>query len=107
MSLETAMILVKALFDTYYNEYGMTVSIREEERATVAEGAWAEMTDNKIIKALECLRGNAFDCGECPYCSCYPAPCEQQVAKDALSLINRQKEEVKKLQVFKSYFDEL
>ena len=38
MSLETAMILVKALFDTYYNEYGMTVSIREEERATVAEG---------------------------------------------------------------------
>ena len=56
---------------------------------------------------MECLRGNAFDCGECPYCSCYPAPCEQQVAKDALSLINRQKEEVKKLQVFKSYFDEL
>ena len=39
MSLETAMILVKALFDTYYNEYGMTVSIREEERVTVAEGA--------------------------------------------------------------------
>ena len=39
MSLETAMILVKALFDTYYNEYGMTVSIREEEYATVAEGA--------------------------------------------------------------------
>ena len=38
MSLETAMILVKALFDTYYNEYGMTVSIREDERATVAEG---------------------------------------------------------------------
>lgn len=38
MSLETAMILVKALFDTYYNEYGMTVSVREDERATVAEG---------------------------------------------------------------------
>lgn len=50
------------------------------------------MTDNEIIKALECLCGNAFDCGECPYCSCYPAPCEQQVAKDALSLITRQKE---------------
>ena len=55
------------------------------------------MTDNEIIKALECLRGNAFDCGECPYCSCYPAPCEQQVAKDALSLINRQKEEIERL----------
>lgn len=55
------------------------------------------MTDNEIIKALECLRGNAFDCGECPYCSCYPAPCEQQIAKDALSLINRQKEEIKGL----------
>ena len=39
MSLETAMILVKALFDTYHNEYGMTVSVREDERATVAEGA--------------------------------------------------------------------
>lgn len=39
MSLETAMILVKALFDTYYNEYRMTVSVREDERATVAEGA--------------------------------------------------------------------
>lgn len=39
MSLETAMILVKALFDTYYNEYGMTVSVREDERATVAKGA--------------------------------------------------------------------
>ena len=55
------------------------------------------MTDNEIIKALECLRGNAFDCGECPYCSCYPAPCEQQVAKDALSLINRQKEEIERM----------
>ena len=55
------------------------------------------MIDNEIIKALECLRGNAFDCGECPYCSCYPAPCEQQVAKDVLSLINRQKEEIERL----------
>ena len=49
------------------------------------------------LKALECLRGNAFDCGECPYCSCYPAPCEQQVAKDALSLITRQKEGIERL----------
>ena len=55
------------------------------------------MTDNEIIKALECLRGNAFDCGECPYCSCYPAPCEQQVAKDVISLINCQKEEIERL----------
>lgn len=55
------------------------------------------MTDNEIIKALGCLRGNAFDCGECPYCSCYPAPCEQQVAKDALALISRQKEEIERL----------
>ena len=55
------------------------------------------MTDNEIIKALECLRGDAFDCGECPYCSCYPAPCEQQVAKDALALIARQKEEIERL----------
>lgn len=32
MDIKTATILVKALFDEYYNDYGMTVSIREMER---------------------------------------------------------------------------
>lgn len=54
------------------------------------------MTDNEIIRALACLCGNAFDCGECPYCSWYSVPCRQQVAKDALALINRQQVEIER-----------
>lgn len=49
------------------------------------------MTDKDIIKALECLSGFALKCRECPYSSRYKFPlCQQQVAKDALDLINRQ-----------------
>ena len=32
MDLKTATILVKALFDEYYNDYKMTVSVKEEDR---------------------------------------------------------------------------
>ena len=64
------------------------------------------MTDNEIIKALECLCGNAFNCAECPYCSWFPLLCEQ-VAKDTLDLINRQQAEIARFKAFKSYFDEL
>ena len=32
MNIQTATILVKALFDEYYNDHSMTISIREEER---------------------------------------------------------------------------
>lgn len=56
------------------------------------------MTDNEIVKALECLCGNALNCRECPYSPRYKFPlCQQQVAKDTLSLINRQKEEIERL----------
>ena len=66
------------------------------------------MTDNEIIKTLECLCGNALNCRECPYSPRYKFPlCQQQVAKDALDLINCQQAEIEKLQAFKSYFDEL
>ena len=32
MSLETATILIKALFNEYYNDYNMKITIRKEER---------------------------------------------------------------------------
>lgn len=31
MDIEIALIAVKALFETYYNEHSMTISIKEEE----------------------------------------------------------------------------
>ena len=33
MDIKTATILVRALFEEYYNDYLMTVSVREMERA--------------------------------------------------------------------------
>lgn len=37
MDIKTATILVKALFEEYYNDYAMTVSVQEEDRAVCAE----------------------------------------------------------------------
>lgn len=55
------------------------------------------MTDNEIIKALECLCG-CVDCRECPYSPRYEFPlCQRQIAKDALDLINCQQVENKRL----------
>ena len=34
MDIKTATILVKALFEEYYNDCNMTISIKEEERVT-------------------------------------------------------------------------
>ena len=48
-----------------------------------------KLKDNEIIKALKCLFG-CVECRECPYSPRYEFPlCQQQVAKDALNLINR------------------
>ena len=57
------------------------------------------MTDNEIIKALECCRDNDNNlnmekCFEvCPY----DGECAGEFMQDVLSLINRQKEEIKRL----------
>ena len=32
MDIKTATILVRALFEEYYNEYSLTISVREMER---------------------------------------------------------------------------
>ena len=39
MDIQTATILVKALFEEYYNEYPLTVSVREMERVERCESA--------------------------------------------------------------------
>ena len=50
------------------------------------------MTDNEIIKALECCGCDNYQCDNCPYayktCTVY---------KDSLDLINRQKAEIERL----------
>ena len=55
------------------------------------------MTDNEIIEVFEnCIVKQRCDWQACPY---YDFDrCEEEVAKDALSLINRQKAEIERLQ---------
>ena len=55
----------------------------------------AKMTEEQIIKALECLAGEMIPCKDCPYSVNYTHfDCKRQAAKDALDLINRQKAEI-------------
>lgn len=59
------------------------------------------MTDNEIIKALECCSTR----GDCNKCSRYTIPyptCKEQLCKDACYLINRQKAEIEFLQSSKN-----
>lgn len=58
------------------------------------------MTDNEIIKALECVSGKIMSCRNCPYAARYPmSKCREQCAKDALDLINRQQQEIRQLRI--------
>lgn len=59
--------------------------------------AVSEMTDNEIIKGLESC-GNGTTCKQCPYFTT-SAKCVNDLCKDALDLINRQKAEIEKLTV--------
>ena len=56
------------------------------------------MTDNEIIKALECCGEfhNKRDCLKCPYYNIKIA-CSIELKNDALNLINRQKAEIERL----------
>ena len=57
------------------------------------------MTDNEIIKAMQCVIGNDVSCSECEYQKALPFPsCRRMCAKNALDLINRQKAEIERLQ---------
>ena len=56
------------------------------------------MTDNEIIKALECC--NRDDCDNCPNCL---GNCYANLAGDALDLINRQKAEIEEYKVVEKH----
>ena len=57
------------------------------------------MTDNEIIKYMQCVIGNEVSCSECTYQKVLPFPsCRMMCAKNALDLINRQKAEIENLQ---------
>ena len=53
------------------------------------------MTDNEIIKALECCTDESYEnCNECPY-SIDTVSCERmKLLEDSLDLINRQQAEI-------------
>ena len=56
------------------------------------------MTDNEIIKFMQCVMGNDANCSECRYQKVLPFPsCRMMCAKNALDLINRQKAEIERL----------
>ena len=54
------------------------------------------MTDNEIIKALECCSQNN-GCESCPYM--WMGHCTEQLPEDALGLINRQNAEIDGLKI--------
>ena len=61
------------------------------------------MTDNEIVKALECCKsGTTDDCSRCPRLDDDRTPstedCMEKLMHDALALINRQKETIEQLQ---------
>ena len=62
-----------------------------------AEPIEQPMTDNDIIKALECCMLNK-KCEECPLCRTLREPCRVVLARGAFNLINRQKAEIERLQ---------
>ena len=54
------------------------------------------MTDNEIIRALECCK-TWDDCKCCPYCVSGRYTCGEHFNEDMLDFINRQKAEIERL----------
>lgn len=68
------------------------------------------MTDNEIIKALECCSTDGRTCEECPYNEQTTDEnfCDEKLQADALDLINRQKAEIERLnEKIKSIYKEM
>lgn len=58
------------------------------------------MTDNEIIKSMQCVIGNGVNCSECAYQKTLPFPsCTRMCAKNALDLIKRQNAEIERLNI--------
>lgn len=66
------------------------------------------MTDNEIIKALECCTDESYEnCNECPY-SIDTVSCERmKLLEDSLDLINRQKAEIEGLKEDRNNYQNL
>ena len=66
------------------------------------------MTDNEIIKALECCtKDDDNKCYECPYDREYYYECKLNVMKETLNLINRKDAEIERLQTVKKHINNL
>jgi hypothetical protein len=66
-----------------------------------------KLTDNEIIKALECCKSViGGNCDACPYVCCNMYE-ESDAIKDAISLINRQKAEIERLQKVNDSFTDI
>ena len=46
MNIRTAIVLVKALFEEYYNDYTMTVSIKQEDNEVRADEIYDKTASN-------------------------------------------------------------
>ena len=58
-----------------------------------------EVTDNEIIKALECCTG--LDFGKCAHCHLiHTVGCSSKLLKYSFDLINRQKAEIERLKAY-------
>lgn len=58
------------------------------------------MTDNEIIRALECCASWNMTCRACPYVGIFAArQCERNLSRDAFDLIKRQQAEIERLQI--------
>ena len=66
------------------------------------------MTDNEIIKGLECLAGKNVSCTDCAYFGEYRlSNCKNYVTIDALNLIFELKAEIDKLKGYKNLYEDL
>ena len=69
------------------------------------------MTDEQIIKALECCIADITDCENCPYHIVGDGDCVNKTKADAIGLIRRQQAEIDRLKKYntdvarKHYFD--
>lgn len=64
------------------------------------------MTDTEIIKGLECIASEKdVLCKDCSYNKYYLTKCHKMTAKDALDLINRQKELIEKSERIEHFAD--
>lgn len=66
------------------------------------------MTDNEIIKALECCTDYSYEsllCRECPYFEYgFNRRCRDELSEDSLALISRQKAEIEALKLINSTY---